>query len=563
MKFSRRYLAPIATSAVFVLVSMGFSGCGNDLQTPQAQPNISKTSAAASAVSNPTIVVNASQDLSVSGRDDLAVFRAMFQSATRPESSVSNGNSGGGMGSTAAFTQRIGMRQFRAINVEDGCKLDTQASFVLCDRLRWPLDDAQARGYKPHIVVGLLKPSFIAGDAWQWDDARWKLYKDYAYKLVRYVAAEHGGMGFPAVDFEPTNEWDINLEPGHVWTLPGTANAIPQFDKRRYEAFLTIYRVWAEAVDRVHREFPDKVLRVGGPASGWGTQVADGELWHEKIIREVKNTGLRVDFITYHYYGDSGAVGNGRIGSNPVPPLRDQMARIETALASAGLSRAVALTEWGPVCCNDPVGAARINYDHVGAAWASAFLLDAVAGGADEGTYLLYRDNNGTENTGVLEQISLTHLRDGIEHPKPLFNTLRMYVSLPGVRKAVTVSPSQPSIGAVAAANIEAAAIVVHNYNYEFDYTKKIFADRSVDETVSLRFDNLPFSGPVQIERYLIDANTSNLAQFVDAGQTPDLAKTELELAERLTGNVNNGQLNLEARTLGKSAVSFWFIKKI
>jgi hypothetical protein len=189
-------------------------------------------------------------------------------------------------------------------------------------------------------------------------------------------------------------------------------------------------------------------------------------------------------------------------------------------------------------------------------------LHDAVAGGADEGTYLLYRDNDGLNVTGDPLAISLTHMRDGVEHPKPIFNTLRMYASLPGVRKSLAVDPARPSVGAIASANAEAAAIVVHNYNYEYDRANNIFADRSVDELVSVRFDNLPFSGPVQIERYVIDSNMSNLARFIDSGQTPDLSKTELELAERFSAVVTNGHLDIEARTLGPSAVSFWFVKK-
>jgi hypothetical protein len=344
MNFKLPRVTSLATAAAVALFAL-YSGCSSEPSQLAAEASARKAANATATANSPTIVVNASSDLSASGRDDIATMRAMFQSASRPESSVSNGNGGGGMGSTAAFTRRIGMNQFRAINIEDDCKLDAQGVFVPCDRLVWPLDDALARGYKAHLVVGLLKPNFIAGDAWTWDAAKWNLYQDYAYKLVRYVVAEHGGTGLPAVDFEPTNEWDINVEPGHVWPLQGTANNIAQFDPRRYPAFLRVYGIWAQAVDRVHREFPGKAIRIGGPASGWGTQVTDGELWHEKIVREMKTNNLRVDFITYHYYGDSGTVGNGRIGSNNVPPLIDQIKRVDAALVAAGLPRPIAFTE--------------------------------------------------------------------------------------------------------------------------------------------------------------------------------------------------------------------------
>ena len=78
---------------------------------------------------------------------------------------------------------------------------------------------------------------------------------------------------------------------------------------------------------------------------------------------------------------------------------------------------------------------------------------------------------------------------------------------------------------------------------------------------MTVAFKNLPFNGPVTVDRYLIDAKTSNLNYWVAAGKTPPSVQvTQLQKVESFSASSTNGQLTLPARQLGPSAVSLWIV---
>jgi len=87
------------------------------------------------------------------------------------------------------------------------------------------------------------------------------------------------------------------------------------------------------------------------------------------------------------------------------------------------------------------------------------------------------------------------------------------------------------------------------------------WADRTVKENVVPGFANLPFKGAVQVERYLIDENTSNVALFIDSGRALDYNAAALTRVEQCAAAVAQGTLNLPARVLGPSAVSLWLVR--
>jgi hypothetical protein len=79
------------------------------------------------------------------------------------------------------------------------------------------------------------------------------------------------------------------------------------------------------------------------------------------------------------------------------------------------------------------------------------------------------------------------------------------------------------------------------------------------NETVNVLFSHLPFNGPVTI-KYVVDQNTSNVQKFIDAGTTPTLAGSALQMTEQYTGTVVNGALVLPAQAMTPSSVSLWTI---
>ena len=83
------------------------------------------------------------------------------------------------------------------------------------------------------------------------------------------------------------------------------------------------------------------------------------------------------------------------------------------------------------------------------------------------------------------------------------------------------MNAAKPDLYALASSDSRSASLIVANYNYTFNYNNKNYSDRTNNETVTVALKNLPFSGPVTVDRYLIDAQTSNLNYWVAQGQTP------------------------------------------
>ena len=507
--------------------------------TPVPQPPLTTP------LSSANLVIDAAQDVSDSGGNDLAAARALFRSASYPESN-------GGLESSAALLNDLAVQSIRTINAESGSYLDGAGNFVPSDRLNWNLPWIKRYGYQAHVIVGQRQPDFITAPASQWTPQQWAAYADYAYKLVRFVAVQYDNTGFNQTIFEVGNEVDITGDVRDLWTLANPA--VPQGDETRYQHYWRVFQVWARAVDRVAQENPGRSIKVAGPAMGGQSLFLSSIFWHERLISDVAANGLRLDLLTHHFYGD---VLNGW-ANVPGSRLRDQLQRMRRALANAGRGTTpIYVTEYGPSEGSDTVFG-RINYTAPGGAWAAMFVNEALAGSATGGSYLIVRDNFGPNMTGSPPVASFMHIRDGVDYPKPAYNVLRMYTLLPGTRKAVTLQ--QGDVRAFAAADGVSAGLIAYNYNYRYNWPAD-YTDLTVEQSVAPGFANLPFDGAVGVERYLVDQNTSNVARYIDAGQPPDYNGSLLTRVEACAATVDQGTLVLPARTLGPSAVSLWLVK--
>ena len=125
----------------------------------------------------------------------------------------------------------------------------------------------------------------------------------------------------------------------------------------------------------------------------------------------------------------------------------------------------------------------------------------------------------------------------------------------------MTISSGKPNLLALTSSDSSSASLIVTNYSYTFDYAHKKYADLSSNEGVTVGFKNLPFSGSVIVDRYLIDAQTSNLDYWVAAGKIPpSVQATQLQKVESFSAVATGGTLALPARQLGPSAVSLWVV---
>lgn len=511
--------------------------------TPAPEP----TPAPAPSLSSATLVLNAAQDLSETGGSDLAAARALFRSASYPESN-------GGLESTSVLLNGIPTTHSRTINAEYGSYLDGSGNFVASDRLNWNLPWIKRYGYNAHVIVGQKQPHFFSTPASQWTAQQWAVYEDYAYQLVRFVAVQYDNTGFLETIFEVGNEIDITQDVRDLWTLANPA--VSQGDDTRYQHYMRVFPAWARAVDRVARENPGRRVKIAGPALGGQSLFLTNSFWHERFVNDVSTRGLRLDILTHHFYGD---LLNGW-ANVPGSGLRAQLQRMRQALSAQGRGNtSIHVTEYGPSEGSDAVFG-RINYSHEGAAWAATFVQEALAGSATGGSYLIVRDNFGANTTGSAPVASFAHIRDGVDYPKAAYNAFRMYTLLPGTRKAVSLSALQPDVRGFASADATSAGLIAYNYNFRFNYPSD-YTDLTVNQTVVPGFTRLPFSGGVTVERYLVDRNTSNLARYLDSSQPPSYDGSMLTRVEMCAAVVDQGTLVLPARVLGPSAVSLWLIR--
>jgi len=89
--------------------------------------------------------------------------------------------------------------------------------------------------------------------------------------------------------------------------------------------------------------------------------------------------------------------------------------------------------------------------------------------------------------------------------------------------------------------------VVVFNYNSTLVFQNNDNSLPDTPETFTVSLNNPQFDGDVTIQRYQVDAATSNLKAFLDYADHPD---PNLQMVQT-TGRVENGQLTLPQYSLG------------
>jgi hypothetical protein len=491
------------------------------------------------------VVVDASKTVSETGMDDLAAAKNIYASASAPESD------GDLYPDWDLISSEFVMKRMRNINGLGDCALDSNGNLTGCSRLNNDLSNIQFRNLTPHVVVGQWAPSSIGGNPLQWGATQWAQYDALCYAIVNYVVNQYGGTGFSEALFEVENEMDITTDPRALWLT--TTSSVPQGDPSRFTQFDTVYGHWANAVSLVAQQTPQKTIKIAGPATGfWTVYYGSGQIWQDQIIQKYAAEGLRLDVVSLHQYGWD------------ITNLAKYANSIRNTLIAAGKPQTeIWVTEWGASSSGDSYFGA-INASHQGAAWAIAFLLQALKGTVTGGSFLEVRDNQGHDTAGVdadMYEASWNHVEKSVEYPKAIANAFSMVGRMNGTRKSAAVSAAQPNLYAFASSDASSASLIVANYNYLFDWANKDYSDLTTNETVTVAFQNLPFSGPVTVDRYLIDAQTSNLNYWVAAGAIPpSVPITQLQKVESFSASSTGGTLTLPPTQFGQSAVSLWIV---
>jgi hypothetical protein len=358
-------------------------------------------------------------------------------------------------------------------------------------------------------------------------------------------------------------------------------------DVRRLDRGLSpMHKIYADAVDSVRQEisndpvlsvqYAGKTIEIAGPALAGFTFLwnpANGfptmeETFLEQILNPATtlNSGTdkarfnsSLDRFSFHYYG------SGDNNTEPFSLLRQQVATVRQKLSALGKSNVkLFVSEWGPAAI-DVYSPLDINYSHKGAAWAAAFLVEAVSLKISMGNFLLLHDHMPDVTSALmLNQASLMHKQVASNgsvsyYPKALTNVFKMFARMQGERRPVTLSTTGTSnLGAFATSDPLGATadIIVYNYDHALAFQAINGSLPETAEEFTVRFDNLP-DGQVKVERFLVDSETSNLRAFIaDPSHSPDLYAVQT-----LYMQVTNSQLTLPATEL-KLGVTHWRITR-
>jgi IPT/TIG domain/Putative Ig domain len=525
-------VAPAETSATVNVSAQGSNG-----QTAIAANAFAFVAPTVPATPSADVIADASQTVSETGGDDLAAAKNIYASASSPESN-------GGLSDWGLISSEFAMKRMRNINGLGDCALGSNGNLTGCSRLDNDLNWIKQEGLTPHVVVGQWAPASIPGDPRQWGASQWAQYDALSYAIVNHVANQYGGTGFTEALFEVENEIDITTSPQDLWLT--SSSIVPQYDPSRFAQYDTVYRHWAAAVNQVAQQNPSKKIRIAAQVEGLGPHYE--QVWNGAGLQKYAAQGVRFDVLAFHIYG------------NNTLQWVQAAQQIRSTLSALGKNQVeIWITEWG-ASYNGDSHFGMINATHQGASWAIGFLLSALRGAMTGGSFLQVRDNQGTDTAGVNSNIYLAswnHVTNSIEYPKVISNAFSMVDRMEGTRKALTVNPGKPDLYALSSSDSTSASLIVANYNYDFTNA----SDLSTNENVTVAFQNLPFSGPVTVDRYLIDAQTSNLYYWTTKGiSPPSVQATQLQKVESFSGNVSSGAISLPARQLGPSAVSMWIL---
>jgi xylan 1,4-beta-xylosidase len=255
----------------------------------------------------------------------------------------------------------------------------------------------------------------------------------------------------------------------------------------------------------------DPGLRVGGPAGSAGETPSS----IRALITGSINLGTKLDFLTYHRYGDDNGL--------PIADVTDAVAFHKevlnvvdtTVVRGSKFSGEVLNNEFGPswmpnisrdsevaasyiakiihLLGNDPTVAAPSAYGY----WAVSDLYEEIY----TGTNTAFREGN----YGLLLKGD-PQIPESFDVAKPSFNAYRLLHMMGAEQLGVTGGTTADGVGAAATRSTDGSAVQVLVYNHVDGGA----GDSSLSSVVSLTLNNLPFTGPVRVRQYVVDRNHAN-----------------------------------------------------
>jgi hypothetical protein len=354
-----------------------------------------------------------------------------------------------------------------------------------------------------------------------------------------------------------------------------------------------VQKIFADAITSVNTElrqnsiYNGKTIEVAGPAmAGWTLivrpQGASRSL-EEQFLEQTFNSyalpyggkfKAPLSRFSFHYYGSVEALRTATTEhacdtdvTEPFNLFRQMISAYKTKLselktADPSMSDVpLFLSEWGHSSCSS----GDANSSHKGAAWVAAFLPEALAQGVSMGSFLTVEDRlvyGGPAAPSLLGAASLLHTYgDATSYsflPKPPMNVFKMYSLMTGLRNQVTVTTgtSGSHLNAFVTSDESSTSVMVYNFDpylvFNNDANTRSDTPENFSISISKLFKTNGYNGSVKVERYLVDATTSNLAYFLDflhnSPGSINPRDPRLQKLEDYSATVVNGDLHLESQ---------------
>ncbi|MHB8066511.1 MAG: glycosyl hydrolase [Desulfobaccales bacterium] len=247
--------------------------------------------------------------------------------------------------------------------------------------------------------------------------------------------------------------------------------------------------------------------------------------WLERFLKDTAEAGIKLDFLSFHYYGNISAIGK-RPNSTVYPPFEQMMTSLREWIARYRPGLPLWITEWGPSYHTDKSPASLINGNHAGAAWSAAF-IDAMLQQQVDGAIFLV-------TTDLKDNWGWPALFHGAT-PKPIYYIFSMFHRLQG--QLLKVQGGAAAVGALAAQGDKRLAVVLWNYNWE----RGEFGagqEKARQEEVILKLSGLPKKKEYRVTRALVSEAYGNPYALTLPGKTgsPEPQRSELGRYSSING---------------------------
>ena len=437
----------------------------------------------------------------------------------------------------------IGIRRIRCINVAPfPGEFDEQGHFRVGDhpRLKAHFRSCRAVGASPHMIIApgagqkdgreRLPPGVVTKNRIDW--AR---FRNYCKALFGYVLIE---SGFAQASFVVGNEPDIAV----AITGQGKGQRV------NYEHYLDTYRQVAGAAREYEKENPGRRVRLGGPALAWAFSFRYGDFnWTERFLQDVGREKIKLDFLGTHFYGNLSPLAGKRKSGFPSFSRMMQMTRQWRDKYTPGVP--IHMTEWGASYHTSNEPASVINGNHVGAAFAAAFLNKMLETGVDRAIYLVTTDIRSQEdgkwvNVWGWPSLFVNPNVHGF-HSKAPYNVFKM-LAMMAPRRVEAVAPDNRIDCIVSRDDKKRLTALVWNYHRTVQESGPgIEAAGHATVAIQVQDASKLWKAPVRYRRWLVSETVSNAYHLFSAGQPLD-QRCELQQVDGGTAPIVNGMLSLK-----------------